>query len=149
MTVVRNHDKVKILVRLYQGIDHLIRARRVNVGVFFSHHQHEFASQVLRQGPARLRFVMGSNRPAHPLLVPPHFVHSVVVTAAVRHGNFVEITLSQNCTQGVLSARRSSINPNPVEIHLGPLLGCGFHPEDSIRESRIDQVLKTDIMKGF
>ena len=36
---------------------------------------------------------MGANRPPHPLFVPPDFVHLVVVTTAVRDGNFVKIAM--------------------------------------------------------
>ena len=78
----RNHHEFEILVRLFQRIHYLISARRIYVVIHLAYHQHQRALQLVGVLHVAALYVTGIDRPAHPLLVPPDFIHPVVMTAA-------------------------------------------------------------------
>lgn len=67
-------------------------------------------------GDVRLRFVVGADD-AHPLLVPPDLVEAVVVAAAARDGDFIEIGLEKEGGGGALATCRSAEDSDPVDVH--------------------------------
>ena len=91
--------------------------------------------------------VTGINRPAHPLLVPPDFIHPVVMTAAGTIGSLVEIAMQQYGGSTLLSACRTAIDSHIISIHIRILLGCSLDPEFTVRESGILQILVANLLK--
>ena len=60
--------------------------------------QKELARQAVRIGDVGLFFVVRANRPTHPELVPPDFVHAIVVATAIGHRHTIEIAVRQQRT---------------------------------------------------
>ena len=44
----------------------------------------------------------GPMRPAHPLLVPPHLIHAVVVAAAVGDDDFIKLRMEEDAAERTL-----------------------------------------------
>ena len=77
----------------------------------------------------RVLGVPGTDRVAHPLLVPPHLVHAVVVATAERNSSAVEVAMDaernssavevameEKGAEGVLSAGRVAVDANAGEM---------------------------------
>ena len=94
-----------------------------------------------------LLFVMRPNRPAHPLLIPPDLVDSIVVAATIGDRRIVKIAVSNQRSHGALPTRRSTPDTDARQIHFGTLLGGRLHPGDPIRETAVPQILPADIVK--
>ena len=78
---------------------------------------------------------------AHPQLVPPDFVHAVVVAATGRVGSLVEFWMEKYGSGGFLSAGRAAEDAYAVDVHVGILLGGGLDPGDMVGQAGILQVL--------
>src|SRR5215213_4271518 len=89
------------------------------------------------------------DRPAHPLLVPPDFIHAIVVAAAVGHTRLVEFRMREQTAEGVLSPRAGAVNTDARDIHFGMLCRGRFDPQDAIREPSVTDVLPANIVELF
>src|SRR5262245_2931727 len=92
---------------------------------------------------------MWTERPAHPLLVPPDFIHAVIVASAVRYRRLIKLRVEQHAAKRVLSAGGSAINADARDVVVRILRGDCLVPEDSIRETRIAKILPGDIVESF
>ena len=87
--------EVKGLPGFLQCADDLHRAGGIDVGVEFADDEEQVALEfggVFDIGAALVAVIHG---PAHPLLIPPDFVHAVIMTAAVGDGDFIEVVMIQ------------------------------------------------------
>jgi len=91
VTGAGDDQQIEILVVFDQLIDDLVGRRRVHVLIHLADDQQHLALQPVGVFHVRRFGVMRPDRPSHPLLVPPDFVHAVVVTARGRHGHLVEV----------------------------------------------------------
>ena len=73
-------------------------------------------STMVRVRHVRVLGVPGTDRVAHPLLVPPHLVHAVVVATAERNSSAVEVAMEEKGAEGVLSAGRVAVDANAGEM---------------------------------
>ena len=69
---------------------------------------------VVLVGTARIALIHG---PAHPLLIPPDFVHAVVMAAAVSDGNAVEVVVIQQRPHGILATCAAAVNAHARQVH--------------------------------
>ena len=93
MAAAGHHEQIEILVGLDERVDHLQRRRGVHVLVVLAHHEQQLAFEVARVGEVRIPIVFRPHRLAHPLFVPPDFVHPIVMAPAVRHAGLVEFAM--------------------------------------------------------
>ena len=93
MPSTRHDQEVKIFVRLDQRVHHLHGRGGIDIAVKFADDQEQFSLQPMGLGHIGLFLVVVSNRPAHPLLVPPDFVHPIVVAAAIGNTDLVEVSM--------------------------------------------------------
>ena len=102
--------------------------------------------RVLDVGSADVRIV---HRPAEPLLIPPKFVHAIVVATAIGHGDFVKIIIVEQRAHRILSASRTAVNSHARQIHPRPRFRRRLNPRDAIRKTRVLQIFPTHIVKLF
>ena len=88
-------DEFEVLFGFDEGIDEAEGAFGRDVAIDFANHQHEFAFELVGVGDVGLFGVMGADGVAHPLFVPPHFVHAVVVTSARTDAYSVEVGVEE------------------------------------------------------
>ena len=141
--------EVEGLAGFLQGADDLRGAGGIDVGVEFSDDEEEIALQlvgVVFVGAAGVAFIDG---PAHPLLVPPDFVHAVVVAAAVGDGDVVEVVMIEQGAHGVLAAGTAAVDADAGEVHPGACFGGGFDPELAVGKAGILEVFPADIVEGL
>ncbi len=93
------------------------------------------------------RGIPRADRVAHPLLVPRGLVHAIVVAAAGRGRDLVELGMEQHAGRRVLAARRRAVDPHPAEVVPRVLLGDGLVPEDAVREAGVLDVVPADVVK--
>src|SRR5207244_3852433 len=98
--------------RLNERVHDLVAGRRIDVRVELADDEHEMALKLFRIDDIRRRFVVRSDRPTHPLLVPPDLVHPVVVTAGIRIRDFIKLWVEDETTHRVLTTGRRSIEPD-------------------------------------
>src|SRR5262245_2491475 len=91
--------------------------------------------------------VLRTNRPAHPLFVPPDLIHTVVVTSGVRHSGLVKLWMEEQRSQRVLSAGRCAENTDAADIVVRVLRGYRLVPEDAIRKTGIRKILERHVVK--
>lgn len=137
------------LVSFLQGTDDLRRAGGIDVGVEFANDEQEFALEFVRVFDVGTEFVAFINGPAHPLLVPPDFIHAVVMATAVGDSDFVEVVVIEKGAHGVLAAGAAAVDADAAEIHPGACFGGFSDPKFSVWESGIFEVFPADIMEGF
>ena len=101
----RNHEQIEGLVGFDQRVHDLHRRRRIDVRVQLTDDEQQIALQLRRVVDVRRRGVLWTERPSHPLLVPPDLVHSVVVAPAGRHRGLVELRMEEHARRAS-SARR-------------------------------------------
>ena len=95
-------------------------------------------------------------------------MHPVVMTPTMRHRGLVELPMPQQRRHGVLPARRSPVDSNPIKTHPGSGF-CGrpdllislsaflqtytmeqvTYPSFPIRQSRVLEILVADVVEGF
>ena len=105
-----DHELV-VLAGLHECGRELQRAGRIDVVVEFSHDQHQPASEAVgisHVGAAGVALVDG---PTHPGLVPPDFVHAVVVAAAVGDRHVIDFGMVEHGPHGVLPAGAAAALP--------------------------------------
>lgn len=142
-------NQFKILTGLYQRIDHLHRRRRVDIVVEFSDQQHQGASQqmgVLDIGAGPVRLI---NRVTHPLLVPPDFIHTVVVASAGRIGRLVKIGIEQQCRQASCPPAEQPKMPTRLVSILGYFLAAALIQAMWSGRPASFQVLIAHLLKTF
>ena len=91
----REDDKLEVLVCFYQGIHHLVCARRIDIVIHLTYHQHKGTLELVGILHIAALHITGVDGITHPLLIPPNLVHAVVMTSATAVGCLVEITMEQ------------------------------------------------------
>ncbi len=76
--------------------------------------------------------VLGTDRPSHPLFVPPDLVHPVVVAAGERHRHLVEVRVKQQRAERVLPACRRAVDPDTCDVVPGVSRRHSLVPEDPV-----------------
>ena len=99
-----DEDELEVLVGLDEGVDDLVGGGGIDVVVLFADEEHELALEVLGVLDVGGGDVGAIDGITHPLLVPPDFVHTVIMTPAGCIGCLVEVTVPQYCCHSVLSA---------------------------------------------
>src|SRR5688572_24887901 len=93
------------------------------------------------------RVVLRSDRPPHPLLVPPDLVHPVVMAAGEGYRRVVELGMEEQGAERVLAARRTAVDTDAGDVVGGILLRRRLVPEDAIGEAGVSEVLPGDVME--
>lgn len=145
----RDDKEVEVFVGFDEGVDDLHRGGGIDVGIEFADDEEKLAFHAVGLGGVGGGFVVFSEWVAHPLFVPPNFVHGIVVATAVGDGDFVKIMVCNEGAHGVLSSGGASVNPNPAEVHPGTVLPCGFDPKNAVGKAGVADVLPADIVEGF
>ena len=129
---VGDDQQLEILAGLDQGIDQPHRRLGRDVGVHLADDQQQLALQPVGVVDVGRLGVLRADRVAHPLLVPGRLVHPVVVAAAGRDGDLVELGMEQHAARRVLAAGRGAVDPHAGQVVLGIFLarrpgarGCG------------------------
>src|SRR5580658_2330673 len=91
VVLTRYVEHVEMLVGLDQCVDYLHRRGWVYVAIHLANDNQRLAFQTVGVVHVRGFGVLRSQRPAHPLLVPPDLVHAVIVAAAVSHYHLVKL----------------------------------------------------------
>src|SRR5262249_44116038 len=81
-----NEQQVELFVGFDQRVDNLKSRGRIYVRVHLWDYKQQLSLQpvgVIHIGRGR---VMGAERPSHPLFIPPHLIHPVIVAAAIGEG---------------------------------------------------------------
>ena len=102
---IGHQDKLEVFVGFDEGVDHLVGRGGIDIVVHFAHEEHEFSLEVLGVLHVGALHVTAIDRVTHPLLVPPNFVHAVVVASTGGIGSLVEVAVEEEGTEGFLSAR--------------------------------------------
>src|SRR5215213_9333167 len=97
----------------------------------------------------RRGLVLRTERPPHPLLVPPDLVHPIVVTTGVGVRHLVELGMKQQTAHGILSAGRRAVKTYASRIIPGILGGDSLVPDNAIGETGVTEILPCNIMKGL
>src|SRR4029079_5093936 len=147
MSTVGHDGQVEVLFRLNERVDDLIARRRIDVRVELADDEHQVALQVLRVNRVRRRLIVRTERPSHPLLVPPDLVDPVVVTAGVGVGDFIELWMEDEAAHRVLSAGRRSIETDTRNVVPWVLRGDSLVPENAIGEARVAEVSPGDVVE--
>jgi len=105
-----DHEEGEVLIGLDEVVHHLIGGRGVDVAVHFSDGEHELAGEFGDVGAIGIFDIGVVEGPIEPLLVPPHLVDAVVVAAAIRDGNFVEVTVVQEGGGGRLTTGGAAVD---------------------------------------
>ena len=93
VTGARNHIKGELLVGFDEIVDDLVGRRGVDVFVQLTDRQHEVAlklGNVSAVGVFDIGFVDG---PIEPLLVPPHFINTVVMAATIGDRSLIKVSM--------------------------------------------------------
>lgn len=109
-------ELLKALVGLHEGTHHLQRRDGIHILVEFAVDEQQVAFKAVRVRHVRVLGVPGTDRVAHPLLVPPHLVHAVVVATAERNSSAVEVAMEEKGAEGVLFAGRVAVDANAGEM---------------------------------
>ena len=139
----------EVLVRFHQGADNLQGGSRIDVVVQFAVDQEQLAFQAVSIVDIGGGAIRGVDRIAHPLFVPPDFIHPVVMATAKGDRNLIEIVMEQQSRHRILTSGRPAIDAGTIQIHVLVLRTCRFHPGDTIRETGIFQVLPAYIMESL
>ena len=137
----RQDHQLEILVGFDEGIDHLHGGGRIHVVVHFSYHEHQRTRQPVGVFHVGASDVAAVHRIAHPLFVPPDFVHPVVVATATGVGCLVEFRVEKYGGQSFLSSGRATVYPHTGTVHIGVLFRCRLDPLDTVGETGVFQVL--------
>ena len=105
MIGVGDVQQIERLVGLDQRVDQLHRRRRIDVRVVLPDDEQQLSLQLARVLHVRALDILRPDRPTHPLLVPPHLVHPVVMTPGGRESDLVELGMKEESTEGVLATR--------------------------------------------
>src|SRR5215475_5291116 len=70
--------------------------------------------------------VMSAYRPSHPLFVPPHLIHTVVVAAAVGDCSLVKLRMEQQASGRVLTAGGATIYAYAADVVVRIFRGHGL-----------------------
>lgn len=65
---------------------------------------------------------------AHPLFVPPDFIHAVVMASAVGDSDMIEIVVGDECAHGVLTSGGATVDSDARQIHPWTRSGGSFDP---------------------
>ncbi len=131
---------------LQRGND-LRGARGIDIGVEFADDEEQMALQLMRVLFVRAFYIRLIHRPAHPLFVPPDFVHPVVMTAAISHGHLVKIVMIEQRTHRVLSASAAAVDADAGEVHPRACFRSFGDPELPIWEAGVLQILPAHIVE--
>ena len=134
-------DKLKVLVSLDEGVDHLHCRCRIHIVIELSDHKHQRTCKEVGVLDVRSLLILVADRVAEPLLVPPDLVHSVVVASACRVCALVELRMEEHRSGRLLTAGRASEDADSVYVHVWILLGCSLDPELSVRDTCVLEVL--------
>src|SRR5262245_40075383 len=104
-----NEEQVELFVGFDQRVDHLPGRRRVYVRVHLRDDEQQLSLQTVRVIHIGRGCVMSAYRPSHPLFVPPHLIHTVVVAAAVGDCSLVKLRMEQQASGRVLTAGGATI----------------------------------------
>jgi hypothetical protein len=102
MAIARHHEQVEIFIRFDKRMHYLHGRRWIDILVHLAHDKQQLALQPPGIVYVRRSSVLRSDRPAHPLLIPPDLVHAIVMRTAVGHGNLVEFRMKEQCTKRAL-----------------------------------------------
>ncbi len=97
----------------------------------------------------RRRGVLRTHRPTHPLLIPPHLVHAIVMAAAVTHRHFVELRMKEQRTERTLSTGGRPEDTYTRDVVVGILRCNGLVPQNAIRKACVCEVLEGHIVEGL
>src|SRR5687767_13832543 len=86
---------------------------------------------------------------SHPLLVPPDFVHTVVVTSDRRHSSLVEVWVEEQSPERVLPTGRCAVEADPRDVVIRILRRHCLVPEDAVREAGVAEVLPRHVVEGL
>ena len=139
--------EVKVLAGTLQRCHHLHGRGGVYVVVELAHAEHQRALQSPGVLHVRAVHVAAVDGVAHPLLVPPDFVHAVVVAATGGIGGLVEVAMPEDGGHGVLPTGGAAVDAHAVDVHIGILSGGSLDPGDAVGQSGILQVLVAHLLE--
>ena len=142
-------EHFKIFAGFFEGVDDLHGGGGIDVVIEFADHEQEFALEFMGVHDVGAADVTIIDGPAHPLFIPPDFVHAVVMAAAIGDGDFIKISVIEEGAQGVLAASGAAVDADAGEVHFKVLGGGGFDPENAVGEAGIGEVFPADVMEFF
>src|ERR1051326_2208813 len=108
MSATGDKEQIEFFISLDERVGHLQRRGRIHICVHLAQYQQQLPLQLGSVVHIGGRRVLRTERPAHPLLVPPDLVHAIVMTSAVGHSYLVELGMEQQASKRVLSSRRGT-----------------------------------------
>lgn len=99
-----NEDKFKIFVGDLQCVYDLHGTTRIDIVIHTAGDELQRAGESVSVGYVGLLGVPGTDGPTHPLLIPPDFIHAIVMTTAVGGRDFIKITESDESPHCTLTA---------------------------------------------
>lgn len=145
----RQDDEVEVASSALQGCGQLERGGRVDVVVKLSNDEHERPREPWSHPYIGGAHIAGVDGPPHPLLVPPDFVHAIVMAAASTIGCLIEVAMLKHGGRSLLSAGRGSKDAHTRRVDIWIALGGGPDPSHAVGESGILQVLVADLLEAL